>query len=199
MPPEERRASLIDAVIPLLREEGPAVSTRQIAQAAGVAEGTIFGVFPDKQTLIHTALLTALDPEPLERDLANIDPSLDIRERFHTIANVMVCHLTKNAPLLTAMRRAAKGVKPGQAEMPGPPPSSFFEGLHDSRQRMLDAMALAMEPHRDQLRMPPNTVAALFLGLLSMNSRAGFSGFEGTSTDDIVALVLDGVLLQPAP
>ena len=42
--PEERRAALIAATIPLLHEHGLEVSTKQIAHAAGVAEGTIFGV-----------------------------------------------------------------------------------------------------------------------------------------------------------
>ncbi len=54
MAPEDRRAALIAATIPLLREHGLDVSTRQIAQAAGVAEGTIFGVFPDKNSLVVT-------------------------------------------------------------------------------------------------------------------------------------------------
>ena len=49
--PDDRRAALIEATLPLLREHGTAVSTRQIADAAGVAEGTIFRVFPDKNSL----------------------------------------------------------------------------------------------------------------------------------------------------
>ena len=50
--PEARRKSIIDAVIPLLLENGPNVTTAQIAEAAGIAEGTIFRVFPDKTSLL---------------------------------------------------------------------------------------------------------------------------------------------------
>ncbi|HEV7760274.1 MAG TPA: helix-turn-helix domain-containing protein, partial [Acidimicrobiales bacterium] len=67
MPPDERRAAIACAALPLLLERGLAVTTRQIAEAAGVAEGTIFGVFPDKASLILAALGTAFDQEMVLR------------------------------------------------------------------------------------------------------------------------------------
>ena len=56
MPPDERRAAIVSATVPLLLEHGSAVSTRQIAEAAGIAEGTIFRVFPDKQAVIAASV-----------------------------------------------------------------------------------------------------------------------------------------------
>ena len=44
-------------------------------QAAGVAEGTIFGVFPDKSSLLVAALMQALDPQPTLEAIAAIDPA----------------------------------------------------------------------------------------------------------------------------
>ena len=82
MAPEDRRAALIAATIPLLHEHGLDVSTRQIADAAGVAEGTIFGVFKDKSSLVVAALVQALDPQPTLDALAAIDRGLDLRERL---------------------------------------------------------------------------------------------------------------------
>src|SRR5690606_7898091 len=52
LPPEDRRQAIIEAVVPLLIEHGPTATTRQIAEAAGVAEGTLFRVFPDKRALL---------------------------------------------------------------------------------------------------------------------------------------------------
>jgi AcrR family transcriptional regulator len=59
---DERRDAIIDVVVPLLLEHGRDVSTRQIAEAAGIAEGTIFRVFPDK-----AALWTATAERTLDR------------------------------------------------------------------------------------------------------------------------------------
>ena len=48
MAPEDRRKAILEALIPLLVEQGGDVTTKEIAEAAGIAEGTIFRVFPDK-------------------------------------------------------------------------------------------------------------------------------------------------------
>ena len=61
LPPDERRAALIAATEPLLERFGRDVSTRQIAEAAGVAEGTIFRVFPTKEALIDAVLEEVFD------------------------------------------------------------------------------------------------------------------------------------------
>mgnify|MGYP002138799000 CR=1 FL=1 len=56
MPPEQRRAAIIEATIPLLQEQGTGLTTKQVAEAAGVAEGTIFRVFDSLQDLIEAML-----------------------------------------------------------------------------------------------------------------------------------------------
>jgi len=65
MAPEDRRQAIIEATLPLLLERGTEMSTREIAQAAGIAEGTIFRAFETKQDLIHATIHTALMPVDL--------------------------------------------------------------------------------------------------------------------------------------
>ncbi|HET9648085.1 MAG TPA: TetR/AcrR family transcriptional regulator [Microlunatus sp.] len=82
LPPDERRAAIIAATVPLLRERGREVSTRDIAEAAGIAEGTIFRVFSSKDELIDAVLDDALDPGASYRAMAAIDPALPLEERI---------------------------------------------------------------------------------------------------------------------
>lgn len=84
LPPAERRAAIVDAVGPLLIELGSAVTTKQIAQRAGISEGTIFNAFTDKEALIDAVVDAALDPEPLEQRLAAIDATLPFEQRLRT-------------------------------------------------------------------------------------------------------------------
>ena len=90
MPVEERRASIARATLPLLVAHGRDVTTKQIAEAAGVAEGTLFRVFDDKEAIIDAAVEEFLDPEPFRAALRSIDASLPLElkvrliiDRFH--------------------------------------------------------------------------------------------------------------------
>src|SRR5437868_14404684 len=67
---------IVQAALPLLIEHGEMVTTRQIADAAGIAEGTIFRAFPDKDALLAAVLEAALDTAPLDEAIAAIDPGL---------------------------------------------------------------------------------------------------------------------------
>ncbi|MDH5291940.1 MAG: TetR/AcrR family transcriptional regulator, partial [Acidimicrobiia bacterium] len=82
LPPEERRASIIEAVLPLLMEQGAAVTSRQLAAAAGVSEGTIFNAFGDKEALLAAVLAAAVDTAPFERAIAAIGSELPFEERL---------------------------------------------------------------------------------------------------------------------
>jgi AcrR family transcriptional regulator len=82
LPAEERRAAIITAVLPLLIEHGASVTTRQIANAAGVSEGTIFNVFADKDELLAAALEVAIDQAPFEAAVSEIDPSAPFEQRL---------------------------------------------------------------------------------------------------------------------
>lgn len=72
LPRDERRTALIEATIPLLTEHGSAVSTRQVAQAAQVAEGTIFRVFESKDALVQASILHAMREDSIVEQLRTV-------------------------------------------------------------------------------------------------------------------------------
>src|SRR3954447_9716255 len=89
LPPQERRAAIIEATVPLLLRHGPAVTTRQIAEAAGIAEGTIFRVFPDKDAVIQAALDSAFDPATIEAAISAIDAGLPLERRLVAAVEIL--------------------------------------------------------------------------------------------------------------
>ena len=69
----DRRAAIIEATLPLIHEVGTAVTTRQVAEAAGVAEGTIFRVFDSLQELVDATIMEAFSERQLRDTLDHTD------------------------------------------------------------------------------------------------------------------------------
>lgn len=54
LPADERRRAILEGVLPLLAEEGAdRITTRQLAEAAGVSEALLYRHFPSKDHIIH--------------------------------------------------------------------------------------------------------------------------------------------------
>lgn len=89
MTPDERRASLVDVTLGLLREHGREITTKQIAGAAGVAEGTIFRVVQSKDELVEAAVLRAFEPGDLVARIEEIDRALPFEQRLVRLVSIM--------------------------------------------------------------------------------------------------------------
>jgi AcrR family transcriptional regulator len=187
MAPDERRAALIAATIPLLCEHGPDVSTRQIAHAAGVAEGTIFGVFSDKNSLLVTALASALDPGPTLDGIAAIDPRLDLRSRLVTAAGLINQRFTGNAQLIAAARKLAL------AHDADP---EVRHRMAESRDALLAALTAMIEPDAGRLRRSPGATAGLLLLFCAGSTHGPFGDAADVNAAELVSLLLDGLLIR---
>src|SRR6186997_786846 len=89
LPPSERRAEIVAATLPLLLAHGSSVTTRQIAEAAGIAEGTIFRVFPDKERLIEAVVEAAFDTRAVDEALARIPATLPLEDRLVAAVDIL--------------------------------------------------------------------------------------------------------------
>jgi len=85
LPPDDRREAILVAVLPLLRERGREVTSRELAEAAGVAEGTLFRAFGDKDTLLAAGLEKLLDPEPFRAELRRVASDLPFEDKVAAI------------------------------------------------------------------------------------------------------------------
>ncbi|WP_210417338.1 TetR/AcrR family transcriptional regulator [Cellulomonas sp. Y8] len=86
---DERRAAIALATVPLLEAHGAQVSTRQIAVAAGVAEGTLFRAFDDKVELLTAAAERALDPAAGVAEIDDLPRAADLAAELAQLADVM--------------------------------------------------------------------------------------------------------------
>ena len=185
LPPEERRSAILDAAVPLLVEHGAAVTTRQIAEAAGVAEGTLFRVFDDKAALLHAAAHSVLDPDRTRSALAQLDTDLDLAATAHAVTQLLLQRTGQVMAVLTALRASGAAPEPGRART-GPP-----EFVRASHRALLEGVTELFERHRDQLRVPPER-AALVLRALVFGSRQPWSDATLTASE-ITDVLLAGV------
>lgn len=87
--PDERRGMILDAVVPLLAEFGSDLTSRQIAEAAGVAEGTVFRAFGDKETLLRAAAEQYFDEAVVLAELRAIDPTEGLESKLTRVMTLM--------------------------------------------------------------------------------------------------------------
>jgi AcrR family transcriptional regulator len=179
--PDARRASIIAATLPLLRVHGRAVTTAQIAMAAGVAEGTLFRVFPDKESLICAAIASAVDTAPTEAALAHIDGTQSLRDQLVAAVEILERRLGQIWQLLSML-----GVPVGPAvacKPPAAPPD-------DTRVRELITAIFAA--HRDEIRCEPAHAARLLRALAVAGAHPRLSD-PALTAHEIVSLLLDGI------
>lgn len=187
MAAEQRRDALIAATIPLLHEHGLEVSTRQIASAAGVAEGTIFGVFESKSQLVVCSVIKALDPQPTLDRLAAIDRSAPLRQRVVAAADLVHDRFTEHAHLMHAARKLV---------MLGDKDPGTRARMIASREAMESAVADVFAPDESRLRVPPREAARLLLLFCGANTFGPYGEPESFSGTDLATLLLDGIHIR---
>ncbi len=185
LPPDERRRALIDATRPLLLAHGTNVSTRQIAEAAGVAEGTIFRVFESKADLIHTCLTDALGTDQLAEAVDRIGPGADLRSTLSGLVAAVASQLQHVRALVGVLHQTPVATAPAGGAASGcqrPDPRVLHAGV-------VAQLTRALAPHAAQLRVPPDAAARTLLAL-TFGAHHPIAGDPTLSDPDALATLL---------
>ena len=106
MTPDERRRDLIEATRPLLLEHGLNITTRQIAECADVAEGTIFRAFGTKQNLIEAVVEDCMAPGPVITAIDAIPPELGLEDAVTWMVRVLQARIEQVRSLMAAISQS---------------------------------------------------------------------------------------------
>ncbi len=190
---EQRRAAIVASTLPLLIEHGGAVSTSQIAAAAGIAEGTVFRAFKDKQELLIACMRAGMDSDEEIARIDGIDHALPLADRLTEGVRTVSDYLNRvwqiGQALQTAgisredVNRRMHGDDERRPEREGPPPEFL---------RVNDAIAGLFEP--GELRLEAGQAGRLLLGLVLTNRMGTNFGAQVSEPAVLVDLFLHGAI-----
>lgn len=182
--PDDRRAALIEATLPLLYQHGRSVTTKLIAEAAGVAEGTIFRVFSTKDELIDAAVRNAFVPGRMLDDLREIPDDATLEERVLSLVRIMQARYSKSFLLLQRLG------------MTGPPEPTSEDGAEWARrfQETMQAMVGLISPFQADLAMPAGHLVRTLRLLTFSGTHPKFTGGDLLTAEQIVEAVLYGAV-----
>jgi AcrR family transcriptional regulator len=192
MSPDERRKAIVQAMLPLLAERGDEITTRQVAEAAGIAEGTIFRVFPDKKALMLAAAEEAINPADgaaaWEEAMREVGP---LRDKVVVAAQRVLDRMRLTMAVMFAVRRhlgSHEELHRHDKKHFGPP-----QFVLDAQAELHRRLTGIFEAHRDELAVEPEVAAVALRSLIFGASRPELGMAPALSAEQIADLLLSGV------
>ncbi len=192
MSPEDRRQAIIEATTDLVLEHGPAASTRQIADACGIAEGTLFRVFESKDEILAAVVEHLLDPKFVIDEIQAIPPTEHAADAVRAVVVVVEASTTRIRSVMMALHAASNDSDKRRSHHGPHDKSKFF----DDQAAIGRAAALVLARHTDELRVDPQTAASFIRTTVFANGLPGVP--QLTDPHVFTDLLVHALVKEPA-
>jgi AcrR family transcriptional regulator len=156
-----------------------------MADAANIAEGTIFRVFPDKTSVIHDAIKASMDPVRIEQAIAAIPPEAPLTDQLEAAARILVERSERVAALI--------GVLHASGSHADGHPSGARQHVLDANTAILSALTRLFDQNRDGIRVDPYQAAIAFRGFVFAMAHPLVSSDEKPSLQESVEVLMNGI------
>lgn len=192
---------MLDAVRPLVLARGASVTTKELAQAAGVAEGTLFRVFADKATLVREVVHAAIDPASAVPELDAIDRSSWLEHRLTRVFEIGFEQITATIRWVGVLHELARDdAGGGPHESRAEAGRAWIASQQAGEAAVRAALTRVLEPDADRFGRPLADVVelldVLIVGASMQAVNAARRGRAPTEppVDQLVDTFLHGVL-----
>ncbi len=160
-----------------------------LVELGGIAEGTIFRVFPDKNALLHAAISKTFDPEPIVAALDAVDSDAPLHQQLTEAATILAARYEKTTALIGMAR-----------SMPdhGKPSPEAHRIAKNAMAEVATALSQLTERHRDRLNVDPTQAAILLRGLIFSNTHQLLHGDHHLTPEQLVDVLLNGIATPEA-
>lgn len=181
MSPDRRRAMIAESAVPLFLEHGASLTTRQLAEHLGIAEGTIFRAFGDKDSLVRAAVHEFFDQARARMAAGMVDPSLPLEEKVAALVRGTRTWMQNLMRMLSLVDRE---------EVP-----QFFARSRDDDYRA--AVAAIFAPDAAELAIAPERMGAIMRIAGIAANAARFDEGAGLTDEELVRFILYGIAGEP--
>jgi AcrR family transcriptional regulator len=181
MPPEDRRRMIAEEAVPLFLEHGSSLTTRQLADHLGIAEGTIFRAFGDKDSLVRAAVQTFMEQSQARMADGLVNPALPLEDKVAVLVHGTRVWMQNLFRMLALVPR-----------------EDIPQIMHRPRDDEYQAAVIAaFQPDADQLTIGVDRLGAVMsIAGVAANARR-FGDAQGLTDDELVHFILYGIAGEP--
>ncbi len=191
MAPDERRRAIIEATTQLVLDIGPEVTTRQIADACGLAEGTLFRAFESKRDILKAVVEHIIDPAGILDRIALLPEDQPLPDVIAALVDSVGSAMKRVRSVMAALHSQLREDHPH-----GPPHDQDKSKFFERHAQLMGAMTQVLHPYANELRVEPD-VAAAFIQTTVFASALPMVGAKIDDRTVLTDLLIHALVKEP--